>query len=61
MLLCSLIDPDKEERLKPPVLVAFASKYGATNEIAERIGQVLRTAGLEAEVRAAGEVKDLGP
>lgn len=47
--------------MKAPVLVAFASKYGATKEIAERIGQVLRIAGLETEVRAAGEVKDLSP
>mgnify|MGYP005831488371 CR=1 FL=1 len=47
--------------MKTPVLVAFASKYGATKEIAERIGLVLRTAGLEDEVGAAGEVKDLSP
>ena len=28
------------------VLVAYATKYGATAEIAEKIGQVLRQAGL---------------
>ncbi|MEM5773992.1 MAG: flavodoxin domain-containing protein, partial [Anaerolineaceae bacterium] len=32
------------------VLVAYASKYGATREIAERIGAVLGKAGLPAEV-----------
>ena len=33
------------------VLVAVASKHGATREIAEAIGRVLRTAGLETDVR----------
>jgi menaquinone-dependent protoporphyrinogen oxidase len=41
------------------VLVAYASKYGATAEIAERIGQVLREAGVSAEVLPAGRVLDL--
>ncbi len=43
------------------VLVAYGSKYGATAEIAERIGQVLRAAGVQADVRPASEVKDLAP
>lgn len=43
------------------VLVAYASKYGATAEIAERIGEVLREAGLAADVQPADQVKDLGP
>ncbi|MBC7187456.1 MAG: flavodoxin domain-containing protein [Calditrichaeota bacterium] len=41
------------------VLVAYGSKYGATKEIAERVGQVLREAGVQADVRAAGEAGDL--
>ena len=41
------------------VLVAYASKYGATAEIAERIGQVLREAGVTTEVLPAGKVRDL--
>ncbi|MCR4439522.1 MAG: flavodoxin domain-containing protein [bacterium] len=41
------------------VLVTYGSKYGATKEIAEKIGQVLRDAGVQAEVRAAGEAGDL--
>ena len=38
------------------VLVAYASKYGATAEIAERIGQVLRQAGLSVDVLPAERV-----
>ena len=41
------------------VLVAYATKYGATKETAEVIGQALRAAGREAEVLAAENVKDL--
>jgi len=41
------------------VMVAYATKYGATKEIAEVIGQTLRTAGRKAEVLAAEGVKDL--
>jgi len=43
------------------VLVVYASKYGATAEIAEKIGQVLCQAGLRAEVLPVDRVKDLTP
>jgi menaquinone-dependent protoporphyrinogen oxidase len=43
------------------VLVAYATKRGATAEIAERIGQVLRQAGLRADVLPAERVADLSP
>ena len=43
------------------VLVAFATKYGATAEIAERIGQVLNDAGLTIDVVPVHRVKDLEP
>ena len=43
------------------VLVAYATKYGATAEIAERIGQVLRQAGVHGDVLPADRVSDLGP
>ena len=36
------------------VLVAYASRHGATQGIAERIADTLRAAGLEAEARPAG-------
>lgn len=40
------------------VLVAYATKYGATAEIAEKIGQVLCQAGLQADVLPADRVAD---
>jgi menaquinone-dependent protoporphyrinogen oxidase len=43
------------------VLVAYGTKYGATTGIAERIGQVLRDAGLEVDVKRADQVGDLSP
>jgi menaquinone-dependent protoporphyrinogen oxidase len=43
------------------VLVAYGTKYGATAEIAERIGQVLREAGLGADVQPADRIGDLAP
>jgi len=43
------------------VLVAYASKHAATAGIAEKIGQVLREAGLPADVLPAGRVRDLTP
>ena len=43
------------------ILVAYASKYGATAEIAEKIGQVLRQAGLQADVLPVHRVSDLMP
>ena len=43
------------------VLVAYATKHGATAEIAEKIGQVLRQAGLRADVLPAQRVDDLSP
>lgn len=43
------------------VLVVYATKYGATAEIAEKIGQVLRQAGLRADVLPVDRVKDLTP
>ncbi len=43
------------------VLVAYATKYGATAESAEKIGQVLRQAGLRADVQPVKRVGDLAP
>ena len=41
------------------VLVAYATKYGATEGIAEKIGQVLGQAGLTVEVLPVDRVTDL--
>lgn len=40
------------------VLVVYATKYGATAGIAEKIGQVLRAAGLAVDVQQAGQAGD---
>ncbi len=40
------------------VLVAYASRHGATQGIAERIAERLRAAGLDAEAHPAAEVRD---
>lgn len=43
------------------ILVTYASKYGATREIAERIGEVLRQAGLQADILPVDSIRDLTP
>jgi menaquinone-dependent protoporphyrinogen oxidase len=41
------------------VLVAYGSKYGATKEIAEKIGETLNGAGVQTDVISAGDLKDI--
>ncbi len=48
------------QQMENNVLLAFASKYGATVEIATRIGLRLSEVGLEVDVRPAERVEDLG-
>ncbi|WP_223932553.1 flavodoxin domain-containing protein [Arthrobacter sp. StoSoilB5] len=43
------------------VLVAFATRHGATAEIAGRIATRLQAAGVPAEARSVNEVNDVGP
>jgi menaquinone-dependent protoporphyrinogen oxidase len=50
-----------EDEMDKQVLVAYATKYGATAEIAEKIGQVLSQAGLRTDVLPADRVSDLSP
>ena len=45
--------------LEDKVLVAYGSKYGSTKEIAERIGEVLQDAGLQADVKSADQAGDI--
>lgn len=41
------------------ILVAYATKHGATAEIAEKIGQVLQGAGLAVDVKSVDQVNEL--
>jgi menaquinone-dependent protoporphyrinogen oxidase len=41
------------------ILVTYASKYGATKEIAEKIGEVLRQASLRVDVVSVDGIRDL--
>ncbi len=41
------------------IVVTYVSQYGATKEIAEKIGDVLRQAGLQADVLPVGGIRDL--
>ncbi len=43
------------------ILVAYASKYGSTTEIAKKIGEILDEAGLKVDVLPAEQVDDLTP
>jgi menaquinone-dependent protoporphyrinogen oxidase len=41
------------------ILVTYASKYGATQEIARKVGEVLRQAGLQADILPVDNIRDL--
>ncbi len=43
------------------ILVAYATKYGSTAEIADAIGGVLREAGHDVDVLPVGDVVDVAP
>jgi menaquinone-dependent protoporphyrinogen oxidase len=43
------------------VLVTYASKYGATKEIAEKICEVLSEAGISTEIMSVEQVRDINP
>jgi menaquinone-dependent protoporphyrinogen oxidase len=43
----------------PPVLVAYATKYGSTREVAKRIAERLHDNDLDVDLRPAGEVRSL--
>lgn len=47
--------------MKNRVLVSYATKYGATKEIAEKIGDLLREAGMHVDVLSVEQVTDLTP
>lgn len=43
------------------ILVAYATKYGSTRGIAERIAATLKAEGLETDIRPAAEARDITP
>ena len=43
------------------ILITYASKYGATKEIAEKIADVFRQAGLQADVFPVDGTLDITP
>ena len=47
------------ELADPRVLVAFASRFGTTGEVAEAIAETLRCRGASVDVRRAGDVADV--
>jgi menaquinone-dependent protoporphyrinogen oxidase len=49
-----------QEARQMSVLVGYASKHGATGEIAERIAEILTLAGRHAEARPVQQAGDLG-
>jgi menaquinone-dependent protoporphyrinogen oxidase len=51
----------KESMMGKNVLVTYASKYGATKEIAEKIGAVLRQAGISTDLMSVEQVRDIAP
>jgi menaquinone-dependent protoporphyrinogen oxidase len=55
----SLSSDKMEDEMDNQVLVVYATKHGATAEIAEKIGQVLRQAGLRTDVLPTDRVSDL--
>jgi menaquinone-dependent protoporphyrinogen oxidase len=48
-----------KETMNNKILIAYASKYGATAEIAEKIGEDLKTSGFEVDTLPANKVKDI--
>jgi len=42
-----------------PVLIAYATHYGSTREVAEKVAEILAERGIETNVRAAHEVDSL--
>jgi menaquinone-dependent protoporphyrinogen oxidase len=53
------LSEDRSALMTSSVLVAYATKRGSTQEVAEAIGESLAERGIEVDVRPAGEVRAL--
>lgn len=47
--------------MKDKILVAYATRYGSTADVAEAIGDELRTMGADVDVRPVNKVQELTP
>lgn len=45
--------------MSQPILVTYATRYGSTREVAERVAQTLKGQGLTVDTKPAGEVSSL--
>ena len=43
------------------MLIGFASRFGSTRDIATRIASIVRTHGIDVDVRTVDEISDFGP
>jgi menaquinone-dependent protoporphyrinogen oxidase len=51
----------EEKAMNNRILVTYATKYGATKEIAERIGEVLRQIDLQVDILPVKGIDDVTP
>lgn len=43
------------------VLIAYATKYGSTREVAQKVGEVLKSKGMDVDVSDVSDVSDISP
>jgi menaquinone-dependent protoporphyrinogen oxidase len=53
------MSPERETTMPASVLVAFATRYGSTREVADAIGAALREKGLTVDIQPARAVRSL--
>ena len=51
----------KKEAMNKRILITYATKYGSTKEIAEKIGEVIGQVGLQVDVLPVKSVCDFTP
>ncbi len=58
---CSCLIDKKEINMANNILVAYETKYGSTEEIAKKIGEVLVEAGMSTDILPIDRISDLAP